>query len=72
LGGGKGRFKVEVGKVDRPKEGIGRDNRVEEDVYTGEGSDKGRGRDGRFETVASGGATHPPVDVRVVGAIRAG
>ncbi len=41
-------------------------------VGTGEGSDKGLGRDGRLETVATGGATHPPVDVRVVGAIGAG
>ena len=36
---GDSRFKVEVGKVDRPKEGVGRDNRVKKDVYTGEGSD---------------------------------
>ncbi len=45
-----------------------RDNRVEEDVYAREGSDKSRWRDRRFETVASGGASHAPVDVRVVGA----
>ncbi len=34
------RFEVEVGKVDGPKEGVGRENRVKEDVDTGEGSDK--------------------------------
>ena len=47
---------------------MGRDNRVEENVDTGEGSDKSRRRDRRLETVASGGAAHAPVDVRVVGA----
>jgi hypothetical protein len=47
---------------------VRRDNRVEEDVYAREGSDKSRGRDRGLETVASGGASHAPVDVRVVGA----
>ena len=45
-----------------------RDNRVEENVYAREGSDESRRRDRRLETVASGGASHAPVDVRVVGA----
>ena len=45
-----------------------RDDRVEENVDTGEGGDKSRRRDRRLETVASGGASHAPVDVRVVGA----
>jgi hypothetical protein len=45
---------------------------LKKDVYTGEGSDKCEGRDGRLETVAAGGATHMPVDVRVVGAIGVG
>ena len=37
-----------------------------------EGGDKGGGRDRGLETVAASGASHPPVDVRVVGAGRAG
>ena len=45
-----------------------RDNRVEENVYAREGSDESRRRDRRLETVASGGASHAPVDIRVVGA----
>ena len=49
-----------------------RDDRVEENVDTGEGGDKGGGRDRGLETVAASGASHPPVDVRVVGAVRAG
>ena len=49
-----------------------RDDRVEENVDTGEGGDKSRRRDRRLETVASGGASHAPVDVRVVRAGRAG
>ena len=44
------------------------DNRVEKNVYAREGGDKSRGRDRGLETVASGGASHAPVDVRVVGA----
>jgi hypothetical protein len=49
---------------------VRRDDRVEEDVYAREGSDKSRRRDRRLETVAAGGASHAPVDVhvRVVGA----
>ncbi len=62
LGGGKRRFEVEISKVDGPKEGIGRDNRVKEDVDTGEGGDTNGGRDKRLETV----------DIRVEGAVRAG
>ena len=49
-----------------------RDDRVEENVNTGGGSDKSRRRDRRLETVAAGGASHAPVDVRVVRAGRAG
>jgi hypothetical protein len=47
---------------------VRRDDRVEVDVYAREGSDKSRRRDRRLETVAAGGASHAPVDVRVVGA----
>ncbi len=65
-------LKVKIGEVDWPKQGIGRDNRVKEDVDTGEGGDKGGGGDRRLETVAAGGASHPPVDVRFVGAVRTG
>jgi hypothetical protein len=36
-------FKVEVGEVDGPKEGVRRDNGVEEKVHTGKGSDKAEG-----------------------------
>ena len=69
---GKRRFKIEVCEVHRPKESIRRDNRVEEDVYAGERSDEGGGRDRRLETVAAGGASHTPVDARVVRPVRAG
>jgi hypothetical protein len=72
LGGGKGGLKIEVGEVHRTKESIRRDDRVEEDVDAGERSDEGGGRDRRLETVATGGASHTPVDVRVVRAGRAG
>jgi hypothetical protein len=65
-------LEIEIRQVDRPKGGIGRDNRIKKDVDTGEGGDKGGGGDGRLKTVAAGGASNPPVDVRVVGAVRAG
>jgi hypothetical protein len=68
LGLGEGRFKVKISKINRAKERVRRDNRVEENVDAREGSDESRRRDRRLETVASGGASHAPVDVRVVGA----
>ena len=40
LGGGEGGFKIEVGEVNRPKDSIRRDNGIEQDIDTGEGSDK--------------------------------
>ena len=58
LRGGEGGFEVEIGQVNRPKEIVRRDNGIEEDIHTGEGSNKCGGRDGRFKTVAVGGATH--------------
>ena len=72
LRGGERRFKIEVGEVHIPKESIRRDNRVEKNVDTGERSDEGGGRDRRLETVAAGGASHAPVDARVVRPVRAG
>ena len=66
LGGGERGLEVKIGEVNGPKDSIRRDNRVEEDVHAGERSDEGGGRDGRLETVAAGGASHTPVDVRVV------
>ena len=72
LWGGERRFKIEVGEVHGPKERVRRDNRVKKNVDTGERSDEGGGRDRRLETVAAGGASHPPVDVRVVRPVRAG
>jgi hypothetical protein len=72
LGLGEGRLKVKVSQVDGSEEGVRRDNRVKQDVDAGKRGDKdGRG-DRRLETVAAGGASHPPVDVRFVGAVRAG
>ncbi len=64
---GEGRFKVEVSKIDRARERVRRDNRVEENIDAREGSDESRRGDRRLETVAAGGASHAPVDVRVVG-----
>ena len=72
LGGGEGGFKIEVSEVNRPKDSIRRDHRIEQNIDTGEGSDKCGGRDGRFKTVAAGGATHTPVDVRLIRPRRAG
>ncbi len=72
LEGGERGLEVKVCEVNRPKESIRRDNRVKEDDYAGERSDEGGGRDRRLETVATGGASHMPVDVRVVGSGGAG
>jgi hypothetical protein len=69
---GERRFKVKVGQVDRPEKGVRRDNRVEQNIHTGKGGDKDGGGDRRLETVAAGGASHTPVDVRVVRAGRTG
>ncbi len=69
--GGVGLVKVKA-LEDRPKESVRRDNGIEEDIYTGEGSDKCGGRDGRFKTVAASGAPHTPVDVRYIRARRTG
>jgi hypothetical protein len=41
LWGCEGRFKVEIGEVHGPKERVRRDNRVKQNVDTGERSDKG-------------------------------
>ncbi len=65
-------FEIKVGEVYRPEKGVGRDNRVEQNVHTGKGGDKDGGGDRRLETVAAGGASHTMVDVRVVRAGRAG
>ena len=72
LRGGERGLKVEICEVHRSKESIRRDNRVEKDVYAGKRSDEGGGRDRRLETVAAGGASHTPVDARVVRPVRAG
>ena len=72
LGLREGRLKIEVGQIDRAKVGIRGDNRVEQNVHTGKRSNKSGGRDRRLETVAAGGASHAPVDVRVVGTGGAG
>ncbi len=72
LGLGERRLKIKVSEVDGSEEGIRRDNTVKKDVDTGKRSDKdGRG-DRRLEMVAAGGASHPPVDIRVVGVVRVG
>jgi len=71
LGGGKRGLKVKIGEVNGPKDSIRRDNRVEKDVHAWERSDEGGGRYGRLETVATGCASHTPVDVRVVRSRRA-
>ena len=45
-----------------PKKASDETIELKKDIDTGEGSDKCGGRDGRFETVAAGGATHTPVE----------
>ena len=72
LGLGEGRLKIKVSEVDGSEEGVRRDNRVEQDIDAWKRGDKDGGGDRRLETVAAGGASHTPVDFRVVGAVRAG
>ncbi len=69
---GEGRLKIKISEVNGSEEGVRRDNRVKYDVDTGKRGNKDGGRDRRLETVAAGGASNPPVDIRVVRAVRAG
>ena len=72
LGLGKRGTEVIVGKVNRPKEGVGRHDRVEEKIHTGERSDVGGGGAGRLEAVTSGGAANAAVNAGGEAAKRAG
>ena len=55
-----------------PKKASDETTEFKQDVDAGKRGNKDGGRDRRLETVAAGGASHPPVDIRVVGAVRAG
>ncbi len=53
---------IEVGQVDRTKVRVGGDNRVQKEVDGREGSDMDGGGNGGLEAVATGSASHAPVD----------
>jgi hypothetical protein len=64
--------KVKVSEVDGTKVRVSRDDRTEEKVDGGERSDKGGGGNRGLETVATGRASHAPVDPRSEATERAG
>jgi hypothetical protein len=64
LGDRKRSAKIEIGQVDRTKVRVGGDNRVQKEVDGREGSDMGGGWNGGLEAVATGRASHAPVDPR--------
>ena len=72
LGRVEGSAKIEVGEVYRPKESVVRDNRVEEDIDSGERSDLGGGGAGRGKTVTTRSAANTTVYARRVAALGAG
>ena len=64
--------KVKISEVDGTKVRVSRDDRIEEKVDGGERSDKGGGGNRGLETVATGRASHAPVDPRSEATERAG